>query len=211
MFGPSKNDVLCGRGGLSNNHPGNRLFRRLVNVNKVLYQQSLSQTHKHMVALSIVEAIRNHGGRFVRKQNGEWVEISTKDAAVKTSQALRETIDNSDSSSSSSSQSNNSPSRSREMKLKAKTDCDRDMAGRSTSAAGTTTVSTLYTRQGENLQPWEHSPSMVYSDDGESSQSQSPDDDMLEWCDLEPLSLGHTMGTWLTQELREFLVEVTHD
>lgn len=204
MFGPSKNDVLCGRGGLSNNHPGNRLFRRLVNVNKALYQQSLSPTHKQMVALSIVEAIRNHGGRFIRKQNGDWVEISTKEASIKTSQALRESIDNSDSCSSSSSQSVNSASRSKDMKVKPKHIVDH-----STACCGTP-----LSRQGDDndRQRSERSPSMAsYSDHSESSQSQSPDDDFLEVCDLEPLSLGQMMGSWLTPELREFLVEVASD
>ncbi len=101
---PNKNDVICGRGGHSNKHPGNRLFRRLVNVNKALYQQTLSEksSHKKLLSLSIIHAIRNQGGRFLRKQLGEWVVISSRQAYIKTSQALRETNDYSDSSSSSS-------------------------------------------------------------------------------------------------------------
>ncbi len=101
---PNKNDVLCGRGGHSNKHPGNRLFRRLVNANKALYQQTSSEetSHKQIVSLSIVEAIHNQGGRFLRKQLGEWVVISSRQAYIKTSQALRETHDYSDSSCSSS-------------------------------------------------------------------------------------------------------------
>ncbi len=107
---PSKNDVLCGRGGQSNKHPGNRLFRRLVNANKALYQQTPIDDHsqKQSVSLSIVEAIHNQGGRFLRKQLCEWVVISSRQAYIKTSQALRETHDFSDSSCSSSKSSQSS-------------------------------------------------------------------------------------------------------
>ena len=83
-------DVLCGRGGLSNKHPGNRMFRRLVNANKPTYQKCLNPAHKQLLVISIIKAIQRHGGRFVRKQGQSWTEIPHKDACVKTSQALRE-------------------------------------------------------------------------------------------------------------------------
>jgi hypothetical protein len=86
-----KNDVICGRGGLSNTHPGNRLFRRLVSANKDLYQRMVSPTRKQIVVFSITAAIHNRGGRFVRKQDGEWTEITGAEVAAKISQALRET------------------------------------------------------------------------------------------------------------------------
>jgi hypothetical protein len=81
------------QGGLSNKNPGNRVFRRLVNVNKQSYQTCHGPLHKHMLVVSVIMAIQRCGGRFVRKQGQVWVEISHKDACVKTAQALREKDD----------------------------------------------------------------------------------------------------------------------
>jgi hypothetical protein len=84
------NDVLCGRGGLSNNHPGNHVFRRIVNQNKESYQAREKPSHKHFVVVSIIGAIRRNGGRFIEQKRGVWQEIPIKKAMTKTSQALRE-------------------------------------------------------------------------------------------------------------------------
>jgi hypothetical protein len=84
------NDVLCGRGGLSNRHPGNRLFRRLVDHNKQNHQNSISSSYKHFMAVSIITAIERKGGRFLRKENKSWVRVLPKVAHRKTAQALRE-------------------------------------------------------------------------------------------------------------------------
>jgi hypothetical protein len=86
----NKNDVLCGRGGLSNKNPGNRVFRRLVNFNKQSYQMCHNPSHKQLIVASLIVATQRRGGRFLRKQGQVWVEISHKDACVKTAQALRE-------------------------------------------------------------------------------------------------------------------------
>jgi hypothetical protein len=83
-------DVLCGRGGLSNNHPGNHEFRRLINQNKEFYQACEKPSHKHFVVVSIIRAIRKNGGRFIERKSGVWQEIPVKKAMTKTSQALRE-------------------------------------------------------------------------------------------------------------------------
>lgn len=89
----TERDVLCGRGGLANNHPGNRIFRRLVDANREQYQSDPNTNHRKLLVKSILLAIRRQSGRFVRKENGYWVEISARDAFVKTSQALREVQD----------------------------------------------------------------------------------------------------------------------
>ena len=65
-------DVLCGRGGGTNHHPGNAYWRALVASNKRLYV-SLPKKQKILVAKSIVHAIRSlvtpHGGRFLQKKS----------------------------------------------------------------------------------------------------------------------------------------------
>jgi hypothetical protein len=86
------NDVLCGRGGLTNHHAGNIFFRRLVRMHQEAYVQA-TKRDKASVAKKIVDHIRNlnPSGRFLKKDsNGDWVDIGDRKAREKTSQALRE-------------------------------------------------------------------------------------------------------------------------
>mmetsp|Transcript_7061 Transcript_7061/g.16143 ORF Transcript_7061/g.16143 Transcript_7061/m.16143 type:complete len:569 (-) Transcript_7061:2029-3735(-) len=87
------NDVLCGRGGGTNNHAGNEKFRELVNQKKVAYLHS-SKRDKPFVSKGIVRAVRNQNppGRFLQKdeKSGLWYDIGDQKAREKTSQALRE-------------------------------------------------------------------------------------------------------------------------
>ncbi|KAL9183703.1 hypothetical protein ACHAXT_004559 [Thalassiosira profunda] len=90
---PHPNDVLCGRGGGSNNHPGNESFRELVNEVKVPYV-NCPKREKPLIARRIVEAVRKQTppGRFLSKnvKTGLWKDIGDGKAREKTSQALRE-------------------------------------------------------------------------------------------------------------------------
>jgi len=90
---PHAHDVLCGRGGGTNNHAGNESFRDLVNERKRTYLNS-SKREKPLVSRSIVEAVRNRKppGRFLTKDDktGLWNDIGDQKAREKTSQALRE-------------------------------------------------------------------------------------------------------------------------
>lgn len=88
----TKSDVLCGRGGLTNNAPGNIYFRTLVRQKQERYLLA-SKREKAGVAREIVDMIRSLSppGRFLKKDsNGLWVEIGDRKAREKTSQALRE-------------------------------------------------------------------------------------------------------------------------
>jgi hypothetical protein len=88
--GPRDVDVLCGRGGLINKHPGNIVYRKIVDYNKPFYQ-SVHKKHRILVSQSIVQSIVNFGGRFMTMGKGKvWTEIGYKRAVQKTSQALRE-------------------------------------------------------------------------------------------------------------------------
>ncbi|KAL3944758.1 MAG: hypothetical protein SGBAC_001177 [Bacillariaceae sp.] len=98
-------DIVCGRGGLANKHPGNRLLRRICNKNRELYQSSLNPVYKHCMIVSIFTAIQQNGGSFVtRTKDGSWKEISDKQAKEKTAQLLRELESSSSTSSTSSTQ-----------------------------------------------------------------------------------------------------------
>jgi len=84
-------DIVCGRGGLANKHPGNRLLRRICNENRELYQCSMNPVYKQCLILSIFTAIQQNGGSFLtRTKHGSWEEISDKKAKEKTAQLLRE-------------------------------------------------------------------------------------------------------------------------
>lgn len=86
-------DILCGRGGLTNHHRGNKRFRDIVALHRPDYVRA-PKIQKPSVARVIVRAIRNGDppGRFLKKdeKTGKWVDIGDKKAAEKTSQALRE-------------------------------------------------------------------------------------------------------------------------
>ena len=88
-------DVLCGRGGATNSHSGNRAFRLLVKEHKEQYLRA-KKRDKPTVASIIVELIRKKGGRFLRRYDTDhtgqvrWVDIGDDRAREKTCQALRE-------------------------------------------------------------------------------------------------------------------------
>lgn len=90
----TENDVLCGRGGGTNHHPGNNHWRALVAANKRLYFL-LPKKQKVLVAKFIVHAVRFQQiptGRFLQKvpTSHLWNDIGDHKATEKTSQALRE-------------------------------------------------------------------------------------------------------------------------
>lgn len=87
----SRNDVLCGRGGGTNVHPGNRRFRDLINANRRAYLKA-RKNDKPAISRSIVRTIREMNGRFLKKEEklGLWFEIGDDGAREKTSQALRQ-------------------------------------------------------------------------------------------------------------------------
>ena len=86
----SSDDVLCGRGGGTNLHPGNRRFRDLVDASRRAYLKA-RKNDKPAISRSIVTAIREMNGRFLKKdeKSGLWHEIGDDGAREKTSQALR--------------------------------------------------------------------------------------------------------------------------
>lgn len=84
-------DVLSGRGGGTNRHPGNIHFRRIVSEAQPNYVKSRKK-NKSSIARNIVQSIRNKNGRFLKfiPETGLWHDVGDKKATEKTSQALRE-------------------------------------------------------------------------------------------------------------------------
>mmetsp|Transcript_28485 Transcript_28485/g.46245 ORF Transcript_28485/g.46245 Transcript_28485/m.46245 type:complete len:608 (-) Transcript_28485:81-1904(-) len=92
----NENDVLSGRGGRINNHPGNITFRTVVEDYKREYLDPRTRKlEKAHVAARLVAQIRsaNPPGRFLREDpdnKGMYVEIGDQKAWKKAGQALRE-------------------------------------------------------------------------------------------------------------------------
>jgi hypothetical protein len=85
-------DVLFGRGGLTNHHIGNLRYRDIIELHRQDYIHAI-KIEKPNVARRIVKAIRTgpNPGRFLRKDVlGKWQEVDDKEATWKASQALRE-------------------------------------------------------------------------------------------------------------------------
>eukprot|EP00934_Nitzschia_sp_Nitz4_P002880 Nitzschia sp. Nitz4//scaffold30_size153850//149716//151035//NITZ4_002805-RA/size153850-processed-gene-0.29-mRNA-1//1//CDS//3329547345//2870//frame0 len=84
-------DVLCGRIGAAKKHPGNVVYRRLVDENRKLYV-TCPAGNKQYISKSIVTAIRNQNGRFLERNSDmqTYTDIGEAKAVLKTSQALRE-------------------------------------------------------------------------------------------------------------------------
>lgn len=89
---PTDNDVLCGRGGFTNSHPGNIRFRKKALELRSWYEQS-SKEEKQNIADILVESVLNEGRRFLGKgKDGLWHEMVGNGPHYKASQALRERL-----------------------------------------------------------------------------------------------------------------------
>jgi hypothetical protein len=90
---PHEHDVLYGRGGGTNHHPGNKRYRKIVEDRKLDYVNS-KRLDKPLVALGIIREWRGQDppGRFLKmdEKTGHWSDVGDKKAREKTSQALRE-------------------------------------------------------------------------------------------------------------------------
>lgn len=90
---PHENDVLYGRGGGTNHHPGNKRYRKMVEKRKMEYINS-KRLDKPNVAIKIIDEWRSQDppGRFLKQDEatGLWNDVGPKKAREKTSQALRE-------------------------------------------------------------------------------------------------------------------------
>lgn len=92
---PHPHDVLSGRGGRINSHPGNVRFREIVDSHKREYlDPRTKKVEKARIAARIVASIRSSDppGRFLKEDAdvSAWVEIGDEKAWKKTGQALRE-------------------------------------------------------------------------------------------------------------------------
>ena len=92
---PEDHDVLLGRGGGSNHHMGNKIYRALVEKLKPKYAGA-KRSDKRVYAIAIADAImaQDPPGRFLERidADGIWYEVSREQGIDKTAQALREKV-----------------------------------------------------------------------------------------------------------------------
>jgi hypothetical protein len=90
---PTENDVLFGRGGHTNLHPGNIRFREKARELRSWYEGCYSKEDKYHVSNVMVQSFKSKGHRFLEKgSDGLWHEVIGNGARKKASQALRERI-----------------------------------------------------------------------------------------------------------------------
>jgi hypothetical protein len=80
----------AGRGGMTNQHVGNKRFRDLVLAMQPTYIGERSRAKKSEMSRTIVAQVKALGGRFLKEVDGKYQEVSEDVAQKKASQALRE-------------------------------------------------------------------------------------------------------------------------
>jgi len=87
MIQPNENDILCGRGAHTRNHPGNETLRTIVERRLEEYEKA-STKEKQEICKSIVQDRKKNNVRFlVKDEEGEWREV--EDAFEKVGQRFR--------------------------------------------------------------------------------------------------------------------------
>ena len=93
---PMIQDVLFGRGWPIMKHPGNVIFRHIIDSKLEEYQKEPTKRGKTLIACSVVAIIKQSnrgnttGGRFLKEDGGWWVEVSNDMARQKVSIAFRD-------------------------------------------------------------------------------------------------------------------------
>ncbi|KAL3827225.1 hypothetical protein ACHAXA_004700 [Cyclostephanos tholiformis] len=89
---PADDDVLLGRGGFTNSHPGHIRFRDKALELRPWYEAS-DKEQKFQISKLLLESVTDNGNRFLEKgEDGLWYEVVGDGARKKASRALRERI-----------------------------------------------------------------------------------------------------------------------
>jgi len=89
---PTDDDVLFGRGGHTNKHPGNITFRKKAHELRREYERS-SKDEKYHISQKLVKSVIDERGRFLEKGKDEkWHPVKGDGMRIKASQALREKL-----------------------------------------------------------------------------------------------------------------------
>lgn len=92
-FEPRAQDVICGRGLRTKNHPGNKELKQHISLYMDAYSKAESKFDKTTIVSSILDFVHQRGGMFVKKiAEGEWVEVSEELKRDKIGQAFRDSL-----------------------------------------------------------------------------------------------------------------------
>ena len=88
---PNDSDVLLGRGGRTNNHPGNKKYLEAKDSMQERYLAA-DKNGKTPISQELVDIVKGWGGRFLKLDpvSNRWYEIDNTTARKKCSQTLRE-------------------------------------------------------------------------------------------------------------------------
>ena len=90
---PKDEDVLFGRGAMTNHHPGNKLYRGEIDRLRPQFQAIPDENGNKKTSMSweVVHFVHNLKGRFLDKDDeGKWYVVDDNEARKKAIQALRE-------------------------------------------------------------------------------------------------------------------------
>lgn len=90
---PTEKDILMGRGGKSNHHPGNLRYRAEIDRLQERYKNTDDKDEKTNISERLVLDVQSYGGNFLEKDDNGWYIIDIIVARRKVSQALREDKD----------------------------------------------------------------------------------------------------------------------
>lgn len=94
-FQPGPHDVICGRGKLAWNHPGNRRFRLAVEMSIDKYSSADTKLEKSLIVSGIIESVRHaspDAGFVKHDSDGRWYIVSDQLAREKAGQCLRDLL-----------------------------------------------------------------------------------------------------------------------
>ena len=88
---PNQTDILCSRDKRSQEQPGNRMYRSIIEAFRVNYANALTKFDKTSVTRDVYDAVRRTGSRFLKynKALQAWEEVSDANARDKIGHALR--------------------------------------------------------------------------------------------------------------------------
>lgn len=87
---PGNNDVLHGRGRLSQLHVGNIRFRLLIDQHQESYDAA-SRIEKTRMAAALVKLVKSKNGRFLKEEGSAWVEVEDSVSRIKVANCFRTT------------------------------------------------------------------------------------------------------------------------
>lgn len=88
--GPKHRDIILGRSSVAKNHPGNVIFRSIISKHKPFYSSRTKRGEKNEVTQSVINSIKNAGGRFLANDGATWTIADERKVFEKVNQALRE-------------------------------------------------------------------------------------------------------------------------